>query len=158
MQQYADRQAGEGRGQPAPRIDETHCAGAYPRGVQLGLVIVIGVRHDIGRQREQHAQQDQQPRRRRAREQRYHDGHDQQSSDDLRLALDAIGEYCYRSWTMTAGEARAANAIPCGLLQGGTVTAPIRRGGLVTYANAAPPEGSKLVELRARQDRLVYGV
>jgi predicted homoserine dehydrogenase-like protein len=71
--------------------------------------------------------------------------------------LDAIGEYCYRSWTMTAGEARAANAIPCGLLQGGTVTAPIRKGEMITYANAAPPAGSKLVELRARQDRLVYG-
>jgi len=71
--------------------------------------------------------------------------------------FDAIGEFCYRSWTMTAGEARAANAIPCGLLQGGTVTAPIRRGELITYANATPPAGSKLVELRARQDKLVYG-
>ena len=34
--------------------------------------------------------------------------------------LDAIGEYCYRAWIMTAGEARAAGAIPCGLLQGGS--------------------------------------
>ncbi|GAA2844855.1 putative homoserine dehydrogenase-like protein [Aminobacter aminovorans] len=72
-------------------------------------------------------------------------------------ALDAIGEYTYRAWIMTAGEARAAKAIPCGLLQGGTVTAPIRKGELITSANAAVAPGSKIAELRARQDRLVYG-
>jgi predicted homoserine dehydrogenase-like protein len=71
--------------------------------------------------------------------------------------LDAIGEYCYRAWVMEAGEARAARAIPCGLLQGGTVTAPIAKGELITYANAAPTPGSKIAELRARQDRLVWG-
>lgn len=70
--------------------------------------------------------------------------------------LDAIGEYCYRAWIMTADEARAAGAVPCGLLQGGTVTAPVARGGLLTYANAAPAPGSKIAELRARQDRLVH--
>jgi len=71
--------------------------------------------------------------------------------------LDAIGEYCYRAWIMTAPEARAANAVPCGLLQGGTVTAAIKKGDLITYANATPVAGSKIAELRARQDRLVYG-
>jgi predicted homoserine dehydrogenase-like protein len=71
--------------------------------------------------------------------------------------LDAIGEYCYRAWVMEAGEARAARAIPCGLLQGGTVTAPIAKGELITYANAAPAVGSRIAELRARQDRLVWG-
>lgn len=71
--------------------------------------------------------------------------------------LDAIGEYCYRAWVMEAGEARAARAVPCGLLQGGTVTAPIAKGELITYANAAPAPGSKIAELRARQDRLVWG-
>jgi len=71
--------------------------------------------------------------------------------------LDAIGEYCYRAWVMEAGEARAARAIPCGLLQGGTVTAPIAKGELITYANAAPAPASKIAELRARQDRLVWG-
>ena len=70
--------------------------------------------------------------------------------------LDAIGEYCYRAWIMTAPEARTVRAIPCGLLHGGTVTAPIAKGGLITYANAAPAPGSKIAELRARQDRLVY--
>ena len=71
--------------------------------------------------------------------------------------LDAIGEYCYRAWIMTASEARAAKAVPCGLLQGGKVTAPIKKGDLITYANAAPAAGSRIAELRARQDRLVYG-
>jgi predicted homoserine dehydrogenase-like protein len=69
--------------------------------------------------------------------------------------LDAIGEYCYRAFIMTAADARAARAIPCGLLQGGTVTAPIAKGGLVTRENAAVAPGSKIAELRARQDRLV---
>ena len=72
-------------------------------------------------------------------------------------SLDQIGEYCYRAWIMRAGEARAAGAIPCGLLAGGRTTAPIRKGELITYGNAAPLEGSKLVKLRARQDALVHG-
>lgn len=72
--------------------------------------------------------------------------------------LDAIGEYCYRAWIMTAEEARAARAIPCGLLQAGTVLAPIAKGALITYANAAPAKSSRIAELRARQDKLVHGV
>ena len=71
--------------------------------------------------------------------------------------LDAIGEYCYRAWIMTAGEARDASAIPCGLLQAGTVTAPIRKGELITYANASVVPGSKIAALRARQDALILG-
>jgi predicted homoserine dehydrogenase-like protein len=71
--------------------------------------------------------------------------------------LDAIGEYCYRAWIMTAAEARAAGALPCGLLQGGMVTAPIGKGELITNLNASPAPGSRIAELRARQDRLVYG-
>ncbi len=71
--------------------------------------------------------------------------------------LDAIGEYCYRAWIMTAPEARAAKAVPCGMLQGGSVIAPIKKGELITYANTAVAPGSKLAELRARQDKLVYG-
>ncbi|MDM8345981.1 SAF domain-containing protein, partial [Pseudochrobactrum sp. sp1633] len=71
--------------------------------------------------------------------------------------LDAIGEYCYRAWIMTAGEARAAKAIPCGMLTGARVLKPIKKGELITYDNAALPAGSRLAELRARQDKLVYG-
>ncbi len=71
--------------------------------------------------------------------------------------LDAIGEYCYRAWIMTTEDARKANAIPCGLLQGGSVTAPIRKGELLTYANTQPAPSSKIAELRAKQDKLIYG-
>ncbi len=72
--------------------------------------------------------------------------------------LDSIGEYCYRAWIMTAAEARAVKALPCGLLQGGTVTAPIRKGDLITALNASPALGSRIAELRARQDRLVHAM
>lgn len=69
--------------------------------------------------------------------------------------LDQIGEYCYRAWIMEAAEARAAKAIPCGLLAGARVTAPIRRGELITTANAAVPADSKIAALRARQDAML---
>jgi predicted homoserine dehydrogenase-like protein len=71
--------------------------------------------------------------------------------------LDAIGEYTYRAWIMTAEDARAAQAIACGLLHGATVTQPIKKGSLITLANAQVPANSKIAELRARQDKLVYG-
>lgn len=71
--------------------------------------------------------------------------------------LDAIGEYTYRAWAMQAGEARKAGAVPCGLLESGTVTQPVRKGELLTYANTAVDETAKIVEFRRRQDKLVYG-
>ena len=69
--------------------------------------------------------------------------------------LDQIGEYCYRAWIMEAGEARTAAVIPCGLLAGAKVTAPIRKGELITYANTSVPAGSKIAALRARQDKML---
>ena len=72
--------------------------------------------------------------------------------------LDAIGEYCYRAWIMTAEEARASKAIPCGLLHSAKVTKPIKKGDLITTVNAEVPAGSKIATLRARQDKLVYGI
>ncbi|XHB98146.1 NAD(P)H-dependent oxidoreductase [Nitratireductor sp. ac15] len=71
--------------------------------------------------------------------------------------LDAIGEYSYRAWIMRTDEARAAKAVPCGLLEGGTVTAPVKKGALLSYANVAPDAASRLVALRARQDAMVFG-
>ena len=69
--------------------------------------------------------------------------------------LDQIGEYCYRAWIMTSGEARSAGAIPCGLLTGAKVTAPVKKGELITKANAAVPANSKIAMLRARQDAML---
>lgn len=69
--------------------------------------------------------------------------------------FDSIGEYMYRSHIMTRGDAKAASAVPCGLIDGGKVTAPVRKGELITYANAAPDASSKIVELRRRQDEML---
>jgi len=70
--------------------------------------------------------------------------------------FDAIGETCYRSWTMTVEEARAAKAIPVGLLEGGKVLKPVRKGELLTADNAAPDPTTRLFDLRRRQDAMLY--
>jgi predicted homoserine dehydrogenase-like protein len=69
--------------------------------------------------------------------------------------LDAIGEYTYRAWIMTVGDAVKSGGVPCGLLEGGKVTAPIKKGELLTHKNVAVDAGSKIVQLRARQDNLL---
>jgi predicted homoserine dehydrogenase-like protein len=69
--------------------------------------------------------------------------------------LDAIGEYTYRAWAMTVTDAKASNAVPCGLIEGGRVSSPVRKGELLTYANTSVDENSKIVALRRRQDALV---
>ena len=69
--------------------------------------------------------------------------------------LGEIGEYDYRAWIMTAPEAREAGAVPCGLLAGARVTAAIAKGALLTRADVALPEGSRIAALRARQDAML---
>jgi predicted homoserine dehydrogenase-like protein len=69
--------------------------------------------------------------------------------------LDAIGEYTYRAWIMTVGDAVKSQAIPCGLLEGGKVTMTIKKGELLTYGNAAVDAGAKIVHLRKRQDEML---
>jgi predicted homoserine dehydrogenase-like protein len=71
--------------------------------------------------------------------------------------FDAIGETCYRSWIMTTPEARAAGAVPVGLLEGGKVLKPVRKGELLTTENATPDTTTKLYHLRGLQDRMLYG-
>ena len=68
--------------------------------------------------------------------------------------LDQLGEYCYRAWIMEAGEARAAGAVPCGLLADGEVTRPVEAGELITRRNARVPADAKIVALRAKQDAM----
>ena len=70
--------------------------------------------------------------------------------------LDQIGEYTYRAWAMEVSRARAAQAHPAGLLTGATVTAPIRKGELITALNTTLPN-AKIVDLRRRQDEMLYG-
>ncbi|GAB2909320.1 NAD(P)H-dependent oxidoreductase [Paraburkholderia jirisanensis] len=71
--------------------------------------------------------------------------------------LDAIGEYTYRAWAMTVGDARAQQAVPCGLLERGVVTQPLARGELLTYRNCAVDSGAAIVALRRKQDEMVLG-
>ena len=71
--------------------------------------------------------------------------------------LDALGEYTYRAHAMEAGRARGLGAWPSGLLFGATVTAPIRKGELITRDNTDLPAGSKIAEIRDRQDRMIFG-
>jgi predicted homoserine dehydrogenase-like protein len=66
--------------------------------------------------------------------------------------LDAIGEYTYRAWIMTVGDAVKSNAVPCGLIENGKVTKPIKKGELLTNANIAIDTTAKIVTLRKRQD------
>jgi predicted homoserine dehydrogenase-like protein len=70
--------------------------------------------------------------------------------------LDQIGEYTYRAWIMEVGRARTARAHPAGLLTGAVVTAPIAKGELLTAMNVALPK-SRIVELRQRQDDMLFG-
>ena len=66
--------------------------------------------------------------------------------------LDAIGQYCYRGFALTYADACARRALPLGLAQGAKVTRRIAKGDLLTYANCAPDERLKIVEVRRAQD------
>ncbi len=69
--------------------------------------------------------------------------------------LDAIGETCYRSYAMTAADARTQGAVPVGLLEGGRVIATVRKGELLTTRNAQPDTTTRLFALRQEQDRML---
>lgn len=69
--------------------------------------------------------------------------------------FDAIGETCYRSYTMTAADAREKAAVPVGLLEGGKVTAPVKKGELLTRANATPDKTTRLYALRRKQEEML---
>jgi len=68
--------------------------------------------------------------------------------------LDFIGLYTYRAWVMTVEEAQRLQAIPCGLLEGARVSAPIKAGEIITELNASVRQEQWIARLRARQDRL----
>ncbi|CDX16193.1 SAF domain protein [Mesorhizobium plurifarium] len=71
--------------------------------------------------------------------------------------FDAIGETCYRSWTMTIADARTSRAVPVGLLEGGKALKPVKKGELLTEDNAAPDRTTRLYALRRLQDDMLYG-
>ncbi|MDB5622757.1 MAG: homoserine dehydrogenase [Devosia sp.] len=69
--------------------------------------------------------------------------------------FDAIGETCYRSFTMTIGDSRMRKAVPVGLLEGGKVTQPVKKGELLTSGNSQPDISTRLYALRREQDRML---
>ena len=71
--------------------------------------------------------------------------------------LDQIGEFCYRAWIMTTEEAAPPRRSPAACSPAPRSTAPIRKGELITYANAAVPADSRIAALRARQDAMLSG-
>lgn len=71
--------------------------------------------------------------------------------------LDAIGETCYRSFAMNAAEARAANAWPVGVLHGGSVTASIAKGELITRDKVSLPEDTPLMRMRRELETMFWG-
>jgi predicted homoserine dehydrogenase-like protein len=70
-------------------------------------------------------------------------------------SFDAIGETCYRSFILTVEDARRQHAVPVGLLEGGKVTTPVKKGQLLTTANALPDQTTRLYALRQRQDQML---
>jgi predicted homoserine dehydrogenase-like protein len=69
--------------------------------------------------------------------------------------LDAIGEYTYRAWIMTYEDAKAGNAVPCGLLEGARTRRAVRKGELLTHDNVAVDDKAGIVALRRRQDDML---
>ncbi|CBI76177.1 homoserine dehydrogenase [Bartonella clarridgeiae 73] len=69
--------------------------------------------------------------------------------------LDFIGLYSYRAWTMSAEEARAHQAIPCGLLEKAIVTTAIKKNELITKHNTTIRENQWIARLRNKQDLLL---
>lgn len=69
--------------------------------------------------------------------------------------LDAIGQYGYRGFALSRADALGLSALPLGLAQGARVTRRIPKGEYLTYANCAPDERQKIVEVRRAQDAMV---
>ena len=74
---------------------------------------------------------------------------------DVNEVLDAIGETSYRGFALTRADADATGALPLGLAQRARVTRRIARGERLTYANCAPDESARIVQVRRAQDDAV---
>jgi predicted homoserine dehydrogenase-like protein len=76
---------------------------------------------------------------------------------DLKVGetLDAIGEYCYRGFALSRADALVHDALPLGLAQGAVVRRPIAKGDYLSYANCAPDERLKIVQIRRAQDESI---
>lgn len=66
--------------------------------------------------------------------------------------LGKIGETEYRAFAMTWEDARAKRALPLGLAENAAITAPVRKGEFITYANAVPDKAMQITRMRAELD------
>ena len=73
---------------------------------------------------------------------------------DRAVALKAVS-FAVVGLINTAVDARAQQAVPVGLLEGGKVIAPVKKGELLTRANAAPDPTTRLFALRKQQDEML---
>lgn len=64
-----------------------------------------------------------------------------------------IGERDYRAWAMTAAEARLANGVPLGLVEGARILKPVKAGAYLTYDNCQPDETLLVTQIRRRLDQ-----
>jgi predicted homoserine dehydrogenase-like protein len=55
---------------------------------------------------------------------------------------------------MTVEDARTQQAVPVGLLEGGKIIAPVKKGALLTTQNAEPDKSTRLYALRQKQDAM----
>ncbi|MEM6666476.1 MAG: SAF domain-containing protein, partial [Pseudomonadota bacterium] len=66
--------------------------------------------------------------------------------------LGMIGETQYRGWAMTAAEAAGIGALPLGLAERATITAPIKAGEPLTTRNCRADESLAITQLRRQLD------
>ena len=66
--------------------------------------------------------------------------------------LDAIGEYCYRGYSLSRMDAVARGALPIGLAQGSAVSRRVAKGELLTYTSVEPDAGSAITMVRKAHD------
>ena len=68
--------------------------------------------------------------------------------------IDALGGFTVYGMVERAEVARAGGQLPIGLAVGATVTAPVKMGAPIRYADVALLEGQTIVKLRKEQDAL----
>ena len=68
-----------------------------------------------------------------------------------------IGERDYRAWAMTTVEARLANGVPLGLVEGARILKPVKAGAYLTYDNCRPDEALLVTQIRRRLDQADAG-
>ena len=71
--------------------------------------------------------------------------------------LDNIGEYCYRGFALSRGDAIERNALPVGLAMGAKVVRAVVKGELLTRSSVAPDETTAIFRARRAQDQMVAG-